>query len=197
MKLKRAFDISVSASALLVLSPVFVALSAVTALKFKKSPFYFAPRVGKNMEEFNMIKFRSMKDTVDKEGKLLPDDERRTSYGRFLRVTSLDELPQLVNILKGDMSFVGPRPRAPGLKGEDSVPEQYKDLFSVRPGLTGPWQIAVIGANKKSTVEERLELDYSYVRNTPTLLSDLKMISQTLPSFYSGHDGETFKGPKN
>ena len=196
MELKRAFDITVSASALLALSPIFVTLSAITALKFKKSPFYLTPRVGKDMEEFNMVKFRSMEDTVDDNGKLLSDEKRRTAYGKFLRVTSLDELPQLVNILKGDMSFVGPRPRAPELKGEDAVPEEYQNLFTVRPGLTGPWQVAVIGANKKSTQKERLDLDYSYVLTPPSLLGDLKMMAQTLPSFYSGHDGETFKGPK-
>lgn len=108
-------------------------------------------------------------------------------------------MPQLVNILKGDMSFVGPRPRDPVHVETDRVPEEFKDIFSVRPGLTGPWQVAAIGRETSLPYEERLRMDASYARSNPTLTKDVLLMLKTIPAFLHGHDGELLRkpGPKS
>lgn len=172
--LKRAFDITVSASALIVLSPVL----AITAHKVKKnlgSPVLFRQiRPGLNGKPFEMVKFRTMKDAIDQNGKLLPDNERLTDFGKKLRATSLDELPELWNVLKGDMSLVGPRP----------LLMEYLPLYSaeqakrhnVRPGITG---YAQINGRNAISWEKKFQLDVWYVEHQSFFL-DMKILFETV-----------------
>lgn len=172
--LKRAFDITVSTSALVVLSPVL----AITAYKVKKelgSPVLFRQtRPGLHGKPFEMIKFRTMKDATDKEGNALPDSERLTDFGKKLRASSLDELPELWNVLKGDMSLVGPRPLL-----MEYLPlynaEQAK-RHNVRPGVTGYAQVN--GRNSLSW-EDKFKLDTWYVEHQSFLL-DMKILLKTV-----------------
>ena len=172
--LKRAFDIAASTSALIVLSPVL----AITAHKVKKelgSPVLFRQtRPGLHGKPFEMIKFRTMKDATDKEGNALPDSERLTEFGKKLRASSLDELPELWNVLKGDMSLVGPRP----------LLMEYLPLYSaeqakrhnVRPGVTGYAQVN--GRNSLSW-EDKFKLDTWYVEHQ-SLWLDMKILLKTV-----------------
>ena len=172
--LKRAFDIAASTSALVILSPVL----AITAYKVKKelgSPVLFRQtRPGLHGKPFEMIKFRTMKDATDKAGNALPDSERLTDFGKKLRASSLDELPELWNVLKGDMSLVGPRP----------LLMEYLPLYSaeqakrhnVRPGVTGYAQVN--GRNSLSW-EDKFKLDTWYVEHQSFLL-DLKILLKTV-----------------
>ena len=172
--LKRAFDIAGSASALVVLSPVL----AITAYKVKKelgSPVLFRQtRPGLHGKPFEMIKFRTMKDATDKEGNALPDRERLTEFGKKLRASSLDELPELWNVLKGDMSLVGPRPLL-----MEYLPlynaEQAK-RHNVRPGVTGYAQVN--GRNSLSW-EDKFKLDTWYVEHQ-SLWLDMKILLKTV-----------------
>ncbi len=172
--LKRAFDIAASTSALIVLSPVL----AITAYKVKKelgSPVLFRQtRPGLHGKPFEMIKFRTMKDATDKEGNALPDSERLTEFGKKLRASSLDELPELWNVLKGDMSLVGPRPLL-----MEYLPlynaEQAK-RHNVRPGVTGYAQVN--GRNSLSW-EDKFKLDTWYVEHQSFLL-DMKILLKTV-----------------
>lgn len=172
--LKRFMDIAASGTALLVLSPVL----AVTAYQVKKnlgSPVLFKQtRPGLNGEPFEMIKFRTMLDAYDDEGNPLPNEQRHTKFGNFLRSTSLDELPELWNVLKGDMSLVGPRPLL-----TDYLPlynEEQARRHDVRPGITG-W--AQVNGRNAISWEEKFKLDTWYVDNR-NLLLDLKIILLTL-----------------
>lgn len=172
--LKRTFDIVASASALVVLSPVL----AITAYKVKKelgSPVLFRQtRPGLHGKPFEMIKFRTMKDATDKEGNALPDSERLTDFGKKLRASSLDELPELWNVLKGDMSLVGPRPLL-----MEYLPlynaEQAK-RHNVRPGVTGYAQVN--GRNSLSW-EDKFKLDTWYVEHQ-SLWLDMKILLKTV-----------------
>ena len=172
--LKRAFDIAASTSALVLLSPVL----AITAHKVKKelgSPVLFRQtRPGLHGKPFEMIKFRTMKDATDKEGNALPDSERLTEFGKKLRASSLDELPELWNVLKGDMSLVGPRPLL-----MEYLPlynaEQAK-RHNVRPGVTGYAQVN--GRNSLSW-EDKFKLDTWYVEHQSFLL-DMKILLKTV-----------------
>ena len=172
--LKRAFDIVASTSALVVLSPVL----AITAYKVKKelgSPVLFRQtRPGLHGKPFEMIKFRTMRDATDKEGNALPDSERLTEFGKKLRASSLDELPELWNVLKGDMSLVGPRPLL-----MEYLPlynaEQAK-RHNVRPGVTGYAQVN--GRNSLSW-EDKFKLDTWYVEHQ-SLWLDMKILLKTV-----------------
>ena len=172
--LKRLIDITASSAALVTLSPVL----AVTAYKVKKnlgSPILFKQtRPGLYGEPFEMIKFRTMLDAYDNEGNPLPNEQRHTKFGNFLRSTSLDELPELWNVLKGDMSLVGPRPLL-----MDYLPlynEEQARRHNVRPGVTG-W--AQVNGRNAISWEEKFKLDTWYVDNQ-SLLLDLKIILMTL-----------------
>lgn len=172
--LKRLIDIAASSTALLALSPVLV----VTAYQVKKnlgSPILFRQtRPGLNGKPFEMVKFRTMLDAYDEDGNLLPNDLRHTKFGNFLRSTSLDELPELWNVLKGDMSLVGPRPLL-----TDYLPlynEEQARRHDVRPGITG-W--AQVNGRNAISWEEKFKLDTWYVDNQ-SLLLDLKIIFMTL-----------------
>ena len=181
--IKRILDFLLSLTALLVLSPLLLTLSILGAFKFKGNPFFTQLRPGRNEKIFRMIKFRSMTDARDAEGNLLPDAQRLTSYGHFLRATSADELPELLNILIGQMSIVGPRPQLV----RDMVfmtPEQRK-RHSVRPGLTG---LAQVSGRNALRWENKLHLDLEYISNI-TFLKDVRIVKKTVKIILFG--GET------
>lgn len=171
---KRVFDFMLSLMALLVLSPVLLVLTVLGAIKMKGNPFFTQLRPGKDEKIFKLIKFRSMTCEKDAEGKLLPDEQRLTRYGKILRSTSLDELPELINILKGDMSIVGPRPLL--VKYLPLYNEEQKHRHDVRPGLTGYAQVH--GRNTVSW-EEKFRYDVEYVNNI-TFWGDVKIMLGTV-----------------
>lgn len=171
---KRVLDFTLSLMALLVLSPVLLVLTVLGAIKMKGNPFFTQERPGKNEKIFKLIKFRSMTCEKDKDGNLLPDAQRLTRYGRILRSTSLDELPELMNILIGDMSIVGPRPLL--VKYLPRYNEEQRHRHDVRPGLTGHAQVN--GRNAISW-EDKFKLDVEYVRNI-TFMGDVKIIWKTV-----------------
>lgn len=171
---KRVLDFTLSLLALIVLSPVLLILTVLGAIKMKGNPFFTQLRPGKNEKIFKLIKFRTMTCETDAEGKLLPDEKRLTKYGKILRSTSLDELPELFNILVGDMSVVGPRPLL--VQYLPLYNEKQKRRHEVRPGLTGYAQVH--GRNAISW-EERFCLDVEYVNNI-TFFGDLKIIFETV-----------------
>lgn len=172
--IKRLFDIFASLFGLLILSPVI----AVVAYKVHKnlgSPVLFRQvRPGKDGKPFEMIKFRTMRDAYDSSGKPLPDSERITPFGRFLRSTSLDELPEFWNVLKGDMSVVGPRPLL--MEYMDFYTDEEMLRHTVRPGVTG---LAQVSGRNATTWDERLAYDVEYVK-TQSLLGDLRIIFKTI-----------------
>ena len=176
--IKRKLDILLSGAALVVLSPVM----AVTAWQVRKklgSPVLFTQlRPGKGEKIFKMYKFRTMTDERDAKGNLLPDEQRLTEFGKFLRESSLDELPELFNILKGDMSLVGPRPERPFFveKFREEIP-RYMIKHQVRPGMTGWAQIN--GYRGNTSIRKRIEYDLYYIENW-TLGFDIKILFLTI-----------------
>lgn len=172
--LKRPIDFCLSLCALIVLSPVLLILTVVGAIKMKGNPFFTQPRPGKDEKIFNLIKFRSMTCETDENGKLLPDDVRLTKYGKALRETSLDELPELLNILKGDMAIIGPRP----LLVRDMVfmTDEQRKRHTVRPGLSG---LAQVNGRNALEWKNKLEFDLQYIENI-TFFGDIKIIFQTV-----------------
>lgn len=178
-KVKRCFDFLFSAFLLVVLSPLFLLISIAIKLEDSDGPIFFKQeRLGKDGKFFVMYKFRSMLVNSENIGntyvKLVKGDSRITRVGKFIRITSIDELPQLFNILRGDMSLIGPRPIS-HYKYEDFTKEQQK-RFEVRPGLTG---LAQINGRKSLTLEKRCEYDVQYV-NSICFTLDLKIFFLTL-----------------
>ncbi len=176
---KRPIDFILSVIALIVLSPILLILTIIGTIALKGNPFFLQPRPckkGKDGKEkiFKLIKFRTMSNAKDQDGNLLPDDQRLGKYGIWLRSTSLDELPELFNILKGDMSIVGPRPLLVEYLPRYSARQRLR--HSVRPGLTGYAQ--AYGRNSL-TWEDRFEKDIYYVTNI-SLLLDIKIIFKTI-----------------
>lgn len=173
-QIKRGLDIIISLVGLILASPILLIVAILVRLNLGAPILFRQPRVGLNGEVFEMVKFRTMKDAKDAKGHLLPDDERLTKFGQFLRQSSLDELPELFNVLKGDMSLVGPRP----------LLVEYLPLYSkeqmrrheVRPGITGYAQIN--GRNNISWAK-KFELDVYYVDNYRLSL-DFKILTQTV-----------------
>jgi lipopolysaccharide/colanic/teichoic acid biosynthesis glycosyltransferase len=174
-QMKRLVDMVCAGLALAVLFPLILLLAVTNLLIMGRPIFYVAQRAGKGGKPFRMLKFRSMTNATDPSGRPLPDEERITPYGKFLRRTSLDELPQLLNILKGDMSFVGPRPLPMTYIARYST-EQKKRL-QVRPGLTGLCQVRYRGSDR--TWSEKLALDVDYVERQ-SLFFDAYIILLTL-----------------
>ncbi len=177
--LKRVLDFLLSLSAVLVLSPVLLILILVGAIAMRGNPFFVQPRPGKKDKSgqekiFKLIKFRTMDNRKDEEGNLLPDDVRLNKYGRILRSTSLDELPELFNILAGDMSIVGPRPLL--VRYIPRYSEEQRRRHEVRPGLTGYAQ--AYGRNSL-TWEDKFEKDVYYVDHVSFLL-DIKILFKTV-----------------
>ncbi len=158
--LKRVIDFCLSLTAILILSPLLTVLIVVGAIAMKGNPFFTQQRPGKDARIFRLIKFRTMSNAKDKDGNLLPDEVRLNGYGRFLRSTSLDELPELINILIGDMALIGPRPLL--VKYLPLYNEEQAHRHDVRPGLTGYAQVH--GRNTVSW-EDKFEMDVYYVRN--------------------------------
>lgn len=171
---KRILDAALSFCALTVLSPVLLVLTVLGVIMMKGNPFFTQLRPGKDEKIFRLIKFRTMTCEKDKEGNLLPDEQRLNSYGKLLRSTSLDELPELVNILIGNMSIVGPRPLL--VKYLPRYNEEQKRRHEVRPGLTGHAQVN--GRNAISW-EEKFRLDVEYVDGI-TFWIDVKIIFLTV-----------------
>lgn len=171
---KRIIDFVLSLGAFVVLLPVIVVLAIVGAIKMKGNPFFTQIRPGKDEKLFKLIKFRSMTCEKDKNGNLLPDEKRLTKYGKFIRSTSLDELPELINIIKGDMAIVGPRPLL--VKYLPLYNEEQKHRHDVRPGLTG---LAQVNGRNAVSWEEKFRFDVEYVKNV-TLLGDIKIIVDTV-----------------
>ena len=172
--IKRLFDLVFTIPALIVLSPVLALVFLITYVKLGIPILFRQQRPGLHGKPFILYKFRTMTDACDVLGKLLPDTERLTEFGRFLRSTSLDELPELFNVLKGDMSLVGPRPLLMRYL-ERYTPEQMR-RHEVRPGITG-W--AQVNGRNTITWEERFQFDVWYVDNL-SLLLDIKIIILTL-----------------
>lgn len=181
--LKRVMDFTLSLAALSVLSPVLVILMVLGTVKMKGNPFFVQPRPGKDERIFNLIKFRSMTCETDAHGNPLPDEQRLTGYGKFLRSSSLDELPELFNILKGDMSIVGPRPQLV----RDMVfmtPEQRR-RHSVMPGLTG---LAQVNGRNNITWEQKFLYDLAYIDSGITFVKDVKIILRTVLKVFEQSD---------
>ena len=174
--IKRAHDMILSGIAIIILSPILLIVAVLVKTKLGSPVIFKQERPGLNEKIFKMYKFRSMTDAKDENGELLPDEERLTSFGKKLRSTSLDELPELFNIFKGDMSIVGPRPLM--VSYLPLYNEFQKHRHDVRPGLTGLAQIS--GRNLLSW-KERFEKDISYVENISFTL-DMKIIFNTVKS---------------
>ena len=159
--MKRLVDIIIASIALLLLSPIFL-LVAYKVRKNLGSPiFFYQERPGKDCKHFRMMKFRSMKNAVDENGIPLPDDQRITPFGKKLRSTSLDEMPQLINVLKGDMSLVGTRP--PTLDEWNKYELRHRARLAFKPGITGLWQVS--GRSNITDFEEIARLDKEYIKN--------------------------------
>lgn len=175
---KRFYDFILSLLALVVLSPLLLVLTIVGAIAMHGNPFFTQQRPGKkdkngNEKIFKLIKFRSMSNKKDENGNLLPDDQRLNKFGKILRSTSLDELPELLNILKGDMSIVGPRPQL--VRDMVFMTDEQRQRHNVRPGLTG---LAQVSGRNNISWEEKFTYDLRYIKKI-TLLSDIKIIFQT------------------
>lgn len=171
---KRVIDFTLSLIALIVLSPILLVLVIVTAIAMKGNPFFTQQRPGKDEKIFRLIKFRTMTNERDENGEFLPDDVRLNKFGKFLRSTSLDELPELINILIGDMSIVGPRPLL--VKYLPLYNDEQRRRHNVRPGLTGNAQ-----ANGRNALswEDKFKLDIEYVDNL-SFAFDVKIIFDTV-----------------
>ena len=174
MFVKRTIDFVLSLIAIVIISPVFLIVAILVRIKLGRPVFFKQERPGKNEKLFKLYKFRSMTDEKDEEGILLPDSVRLTSFGRTLRSTSLDELPELFNILKGDMSIVGPRPLA--VKYIPYYNEEEKKRHTVLPGLTG---LAQVHGRNATTWEDRFSYDIEYVQNISFLL-DVRILIETI-----------------
>lgn len=172
--IKRILDIISSLLAIIILSPLLGVLTVIGAFEMKGNPFFTQQRPGKDEKIFKLIKFRTMTNAKDKDGNLLPDADRLTKYGKFLRNTSLDELPELFNILKGDMSVIGPRPLL--VQYLPYYTEKEKHRHDVRPGLTG---LAQVNGRNSLDWEHRFECDVEYVENL-SFFSDVKILLKTI-----------------
>ena len=181
--IKRPMDFILSLCAIIVLSPILLALTVIGAVVMKGNPFFVQERPGKNEKIFKLIKFRTMTCEKDDDGILLPDEERLTKYGNFIRHTSLDELPELFNILKGDMAVIGPRPLLPEYLPYYTETERHR--HDVRPGLSG---LAQINGRNAVTWEEKFSWDLKYVGNI-TFFGDIKIILLTVKKAFIKVEG--------
>ncbi|WP_312208449.1 sugar transferase [Empedobacter sp.] len=193
--LKRLFDFIIAFVGLIILSPIFIAVMIGLYFANDGKPFFFQARPGLNENIFKIIKFKTMNDKKDKDGNLLPDADRLTPIGAFVRKTSLDEIPQLINVLKGDMAIIGPRPLLP-----QYLPlynETQKRRHNVRPGITGWAQV-----NGRNTISwsKKFELDVEYVDNL-SFLMDVKVFLTTFKKVFKSEgisaDGHVTIDPFN
>lgn len=176
---KRVLDFLLSLTALTVLSPILLLLIVIGAVVMKGNPFFTQIRPGKDEKLFRLVKFRSMTNKKDKDGNLLSDEQRLTKYGAFLRSTSLDELPELWNILKGEMSIVGPRPQL--VRDMVFMTDEQRRRHSVRQGLTG---LAQCNGRNGMSWEKKLEYDLEYIDNI-TFWGDVKIIWKTVGKVFA------------
>ena len=176
--IKRILDFVLSLLALIVLSPIMLVIYILVIIKLGRPAIFKQQRPGKNEKIFTLYKFRTMTDEKDSEGNLLPDEVRLTKFGKFLRSTSLDELPELINIIKGDMAIVGPRPLL--VEYLDYYTEEEKHRHDVRPGLTG---LAQVNGRNSITWEQKFKKDIEYVNNI-TSIKDLKIILKTVAKVF-------------
>ena len=174
MVLKRIIDLTISFIAIFFLWPIFLLIYLLVIINLGAPGFFIQERVGKNNKVFKMIKFRTMKDSRDKYGNLLSDEERLTKFGKFLRASSCDELPELINVIKGEMSLVGPRPLL--LQNLPLYSKEQLRRHDVLPGITG-W--AQINGRNLISWTEKFKLDLWYVDNW-SLLLDIKIIFLTI-----------------
>ena len=177
---KRLFDFVLSVVALIVLSPAILVLALVGAIAMKGNPFFLQSRPGKKGKDgkekvFKLIKLRTMSNARDKDGNLLPDNQRLGKYGAWLRSTSLDELPELINIALGSLSICGPRPFL--VRDVVFMSDEQRRRHDVRPGLTG---LAQVNGRNNITWEQKIELDLEYIDKGITLAGDVKIILQTV-----------------
>ena len=185
---KRFFDFILSFIALSVLSPILLILIVIGAIAMKGNPFFVQPRPGKINKKtgkekiFKLIKFRTMSNAKDKDGNLLPDDVRLNKYGQILRKTSLDELPELLNIFIGDMTIVGPRPQL--VRDMVFMSEEQRARHQVRPGLTG---LAQVSGRNNITWEEKFDFDLTYMKKI-TFSGDVKIIFRTVAKVFKSED---------
>ena len=183
-------DILVASIVLIVFSPILLLSLLIQWIEIGSSPVFIQTRPGKNEVPFNIIKLKTMNEQRDNDGNLLPDNDRITRFGRFFRSASIDELPQLINVLKGDMSFVGPRPDVQGFA--DELTGIDKSILSLRPGITGPASIKYkneetllinsedpLDYNKKVIWPDKVKINLDYIRNW-SFFGDLKYIQQTI-----------------
>ena len=185
---KRVIDFCLSLLALIVLSPFFLILVLAGTIAMRGNPFFVQPRPGRKGTDgkeiiFYLIKFRTMDNKTDAQGRMLPDEKRLNAYGRFLRTTSADELPSLVNILIGDMAIVGPRP--PLVRDMVFMTEEQRRRHTVRPGLTG---LAQVNGRNNISWEEKFEYDLMYIDRGITLRGDACIILKTVGKVLSRRD---------
>lgn len=172
--LKRVFDCILSLLALIILSPLLLVLIIIGAIAMKGNPFFTQLRPGKNEKIFRLIKFRTMSNAKDKDGNLLPDEVRLNRYGKFLRSSSLDELPELINIFLGQMAIIGPRPLL--VRYLERYNDEQRRRHAVRPGLTG---YAQVNGRNAISWEEKFKLDVWYVDHV-SFATDLRIIAGTV-----------------
>ena len=180
--LKRLLDFLLALASVVILSPLYLVLAAVGAVMMKGNPFFTQARPGRHEKVFRLVKFRTMTNEKGPDGKLLPDAERLNGYGRFLRASSLDELPELFNILIGQMALVGPRPLL--VQYLPWYTEEEKHRHDVRPGLTG---LAQVRGRNRIGWDERLAYDVEYVRNI-TFTGDLRIVLETFRKVFTRED---------
>ena len=176
--LKRPMDFCLSLIAIIVFSPVFIVLAFLVRKKLGSPVFFKQQRPGLNEKIFVMYKFRTMTNQRDDKGTLLPDDKRLTKFGNFLRSTSLDELPELFNVVRGDMSVIGPRPLL--IKYLPRYNDQQRRRHEVRPGLSG---LAQVNGRNAISWEEKFDLDIKYVNNI-SFIGDVKIILKTFSKVF-------------
>ena len=185
--IKRPLDFMLSLIAIIILSPLLLIVAILVRIKLGKPVIFKQQRPGKNEKIFTLYKFRTMTDKKDENGNLLPDEQRLTKFGKALRSTSLDELPELINILKGDMAIVGPRPLL--VEYLELYNEEQKHRHDVKPGLTG---LAQISGRNSISWEEKFKEDIEYVNNI-TFAQDIKIILKTFVKVFK-RDGINQEG---
>ena len=183
--IKRILDFILSFCALIVLSPILLVIAILVRVKLGSPIIFKQKRPGKDEKIFTLYKFRTMTDSRDEHGNLLPDSERLTKFGKFLRSTSLDELPELLNILKGDMAIVGPRPQL--VRDMVFMTDEQRKRHIVRQGLTG---LAQVSGRNNITWEEKINYDLEYIQNI-TFMNDAKIILKTVGKVFKREDIET------
>jgi len=179
---KPSIDFVISFFGLLILSPIFILVSLLLTIANKGNPFFFQKRPGINEKIFTIIKFKTMNDKKNNDGELLSDDKRLTKIGKFVRATSLDEIPQLINVIKGEMSMVGPRPLLPEYLSLYNDFQKQRHL--IRPGITG-W--AQVNGRNAISWEQKFEYDVYYVHNVSFAL-DVKIFFKTIKKVFFRSD---------